>query len=111
VAGRLDAPPSAPPAIPLTSRVGSYDGRVRSRDTSPEAHRVQIEAYRRMTPSRKVEVAVELSEAVMTMAADGIRSRHPDYDDEAVAWAVRRLRLGDDRLFARVWPGAPLLAI
>lgn len=70
---------------------------------------MQMEIYRRMTPEQRVRLAVEMSEEVMEVAAEGIRSRHPDYDEGAVMWAVRRLRLGDDELFAKAWPGAPLV--
>jgi hypothetical protein len=81
---------------------------VRSADTSPEAHELQIAAYRRMTPARKVELAVQMSEEAWEMAADGIRLRHPDYESSAVKSALWRLRLGDD-LFRHVWPDAPLI--
>jgi hypothetical protein len=82
---------------------------VRSADTSPEAHDLQIRLYRSMSSQRRTEIALQMSEDVWTIAADGIGSRHPDYDDTKVRWAVRRLRLGDD-VFRRVWPDAPLLA-
>jgi hypothetical protein len=81
---------------------------VRSADTSSEAHHLQIEAYRRMTPARRVDLAVSMSEESWLLAADGIRIRHPDYDEQRVTWALRRLRLGDD-LVRRAWPGAPLV--
>ena len=89
--------------------MASYDGEVRSRDTAPEAYDVQIEVYRRMTPTQRFEIAVQLSEQVNEMAADGIRSRHPEYSEDEVRWALHRLRLGDD-LFLQVWPDAPFLA-
>lgn len=82
---------------------------VRSADTSPQSHARQIEIYQSMEPGRRVELAVAMSEEVWEAAADGIRARHPDYDEQAVVWAVRRMRLGD-RLFRRVWPSAPVLA-
>lgn len=82
---------------------------MRSLDTSPEMHAVQIELYRSMSPARRVEIAVQLSEDVWAIAADGIGARHPGYDENQVQWALRRLRLGDE-LFRRVWPDAPLLA-
>jgi len=43
------------------------------------------------------------------VAEAGIRARHPDYGDEQVTWALRRLRLGDD-LLRQAWPDAPLVA-
>jgi hypothetical protein len=82
---------------------------VRSADTSPEAHHLQMEVYRRMDPGHKVEIALEMSEFVFELAAAGVRVHHPDYDDDQVRWSVLRLRLGDD-LYRRVWPEAPLVA-
>lgn len=89
--------------------IEAYIGSVRSADTPLPSHRRQIEAYRLMEPARRVEVAVEMSEEVWELAADGVRARHPGYDEQAVGWAVRRMRLGDE-LFRRVWPDAPLVA-
>ena len=43
------------------------------------------------------------------MLTSGIEARHPDYSDEQVAWAFRRIRLGDT-LLRQVWPDAPLIA-
>ncbi len=80
-----------------------------SADTDAEAEAVQFDAFRRMTPQRRVEVAVEMTEEAMAIAAAGIRDRHPDYNESLVAWAVKRLRLGDDDLFRAVWPHAPLV--
>jgi hypothetical protein len=62
-----------------------------------------------MSPSRRFELGMQHSEEVWRLAESGVRRRHPDYDDEAVDWAIKRLRLRDDDLFRRVWPTAPLL--
>ena len=86
-----------------------YDADVRGADTPLASHRRQIEVYRAMEPARRVELAVEMSDEVWELAADGVRSRHPGYDQQTVMWAVRRMRLGD-QLFGRVWPDAPLVA-
>ncbi len=81
---------------------------MRSADTSPEAYAVQIEMYRRMTPERRLELGFDMSEQGLRTMADGIRSRHPEYGENDVRWALLRLRHGDE-LFSKVWPGAPLL--
>jgi hypothetical protein len=82
---------------------------MRSADTASEAYRFQIGLYRAMTPARRVEIAVSMSEEALVIAAEGIKSRHREYDADQVRWALHRLRLGD-ALFRQVWPDAPLLA-
>jgi hypothetical protein len=46
-------------------------------DTHPTIRKRQIDVYRAMTPQRRVEVALTLSEEVRQVAIDGIRNRHP----------------------------------
>lgn len=82
---------------------------MRSADTSPDAYARQIAVYRAMTPDERVALAVEMSDEVLAIAADGIRDRHPDYDEAHVTWALHRLRHGDE-LFRKAWPDAPLVA-
>jgi hypothetical protein len=82
---------------------------VRSADTSLEAHARQVAVYQAMSPDQRVSLAVAMSEDVDTIAAEGVRARHPSYDDNQVRWAVFRLRLGDE-VFRQVWPDAPLVA-
>jgi len=59
---------------------------VRSRDTSPEAAALQLEAYRRMGPAGRLKLAFELSDFTHAMALAGIRARHPGLS-EAEAYA------------------------
>jgi hypothetical protein len=83
---------------------------VRSADTSREAYDRQIDLYRAMSPARRVEIAVAMSEESLVIAAEGIKARHREYDEDQIRWALRRLRLGD-ALFRQVWPNAPVLAL
>jgi hypothetical protein len=80
---------------------------VRSADTSPDAHDRQLAVYRAMTPADRVVIAVSMSEDAAAVAASGIASRHPEYDNDEVRRAYLRLCWGDE-LFAAVFPGAPL---
>jgi hypothetical protein len=73
-------------------------------DTTPEAARVQREIFLRMSPSRRLQLACEMSDSIRQFVAAGVRSRHPDYDDEQVRLAVIRLTLGDE-LFHRAYSG------
>ncbi len=82
---------------------------VRPADTTSEAERIQGQRYAAMTGAERVEVAWRLSLTVRGIAADGIRARHPDYDESEVRHALHRMLLGD-ALFQAAWPDAPLLA-
>lgn len=64
-------------------------------DTVPEALRVQTEVYRRMGPTRRGELALQLSDSLREFVAAGVRQRHPDWDAAAVRREVARLFLGD----------------
>lgn len=77
-------------------------------DTSAEAHAVQIAILRRMGPVKRLERALEMSDEARRITADGIRSRHPGYNEQQVRHALFRLTLGD-KLFRAAWPHAPLL--
>jgi hypothetical protein len=81
---------------------------MRPLDTPPESHRVQIEAFRRMSPDRRTAMAVEITDEVRKVAADGVRQRHPDYDAATVRLALLRLFYGDE-VFRRVWPQRALV--
>ena len=74
-------------------------------DTSPEAERVQIEIFRKMTLERRLRTATELTELVRATLAEGVRMRHPDYNDEQVRLAVIRLTLPES-IFLAVYPHA-----
>lgn len=73
-------------------------------DTTPEAARVEVEILRRIPSRRRLEMALEMSHAIRAVAAEGVRSRHPQYNEEQVRLAVIRLTLGED-LFRRAFPG------
>ena len=83
--------------------------RMRPRDTSPDSHEAQLRAYRRLGSAGRARVAAKLSTDTRELARAGIRARHPEYRDEEVENALRRLVLGDE-LFHRAWPALPLLA-
>jgi hypothetical protein len=82
-----------PPAIPA--------------DTTEEVWRLQMAAISRRTGDERLTEWVELNRAVARMEADGIRQRHPDYDDHQVLLAAARLRYGDE-LVGDAWPNDPL---
>jgi hypothetical protein len=84
----------------------SWDGRPRDADTA--VHERQAEAYRQMSGPDRVAVAFRLNDLARRAAEAGIRSRHPDCDEEQVRWALRRLWLGDE-LVREAWPDRELV--
>jgi len=78
-------------------------------DTTPEAYRAQIEAYRRMGGKGRSEVAFRLSDLVRRTAMAGIRERHPEYGEQEVQRAFVHLLLGAE-LVKRIWPRRRLVA-
>ena len=80
-----------------------------SRDTTPESHQAQLEAYRRLGAAGRARVAARMSADTRQLMRDGVRSRHPGYTDQEIECSIRRILYGDE-LFRRVWPESPLLA-
>jgi hypothetical protein len=78
-------------------------------DTSAEAASVQLEVYRRMSPTARLRVGLELTAMGRRLLADGVRRRHPEYSDEHVHLAFLRLWLGDE-LYRAAYPDQAELA-
>ena len=57
-------------------------------DTRPEAHRVQVEVWRRMGPSGRSRAAAALSESLMRTIRDQISARHPEWTAREVTLAL-----------------------
>jgi hypothetical protein len=73
-------------------------------DTALEAARIHLEIIRRLSPERRLELAIGMSDFLREVTEAGVRARHPDYSDQQVQVAVARLMLGD-ALFQKVHPG------
>jgi len=73
-------------------------------DTSEEARAVQLAALRRLGVEGRAKATFALNRLTRKLTMAGIRMRHPDYDEEQVKFALRRLMLGD-ALFREVYPG------
>ncbi|NWG03638.1 MAG: hypothetical protein HXY44_12375 [Syntrophaceae bacterium] len=78
---------------------------MRPLDTNSDTEKIQIEIFRRMEPQKRLESAALLSETCRTLLAEGIRKRHPNYNQEQVRLAVIRCLLSED-LFLRAYPNA-----
>jgi hypothetical protein len=77
-------------------------------DTSADVWKRQMKAAAERSVQERLDEWQQLNEAVARMEADGIRRRHPDYDDHQVLLAAVRLRYGD-ALVQAAWPSEPLL--
>lgn len=77
-------------------------------DTSLAVWRVHMAAAAARSAEERLEEWAALCRATADMAADGIRRRHPHYDDRQVFLALVRARYGDD-LYCAAWPDEALL--
>jgi hypothetical protein len=65
-------------------------------DTDERAWRAQVEAVRRLGPDGRVRMAAKMSEDVRRIALDGIRRRHPEYDEGQARDALLTALYGED---------------
>jgi hypothetical protein len=72
-------------------------------DRTQEAARVQVEIYRRMPSSKRLELALHMSDWLRKVVAAGVRQRPPEFSEEQVRLAVTWLYLGVE-LFAKAYP-------
>lgn len=63
-------------------------------DTSPEAAAVQEEIFRRMSPSQRFRMAIEMSESMRNLALEGLRSRRPELNEQELSRELMRLMYG-----------------
>jgi hypothetical protein len=59
-----------------------------SRDTSPEAEHVQAAVLRRLAPSRRLEIAIAMSEEVRSLVKQRLHQQHPELDEGALDHAL-----------------------
>lgn len=64
-------------------------------DTTPEAAALQLRIYRSLTASQRVQIAVDLSDAVRATTMAGIRRRHPEYSDDEASREFIAIVYGD----------------
>lgn len=63
-------------------------------DTVAESRRVQLDVYRAMSPERRVDVALAMSEDARRITLEGIRARCGWLDDDGVRRELLRIMLG-----------------
>lgn len=76
-----------------------------SRDTSADIERLQIEAWRRMSPLEKAATMTQATSDAATLALAGIRQRHPGASSRECFIRLAALQLGPT-LVRQVYPDA-----
>ena len=76
-----------------------------ARDTTADAERVQIDAWRRMSPLEKAEIVSQATSDTLTLALSGIRQRHPGASERECFVRLAALQLGP-ALVRAVYPDA-----
>jgi hypothetical protein len=75
---------------------------VRPSDTSPEAWRILLNIYQRMTPDEKLQRTLDMSDFLRSVCASGVRAEYPEASEREVFLRVTQRTLGKD-LFAKVY--------
>jgi len=75
----------------------------RTSDTTFEAEQVQLEIFRRMGPEKRLQCVIALSQACRELLKEGVRRRHPEYNERQITLAVARLML-PEKLFLAAYP-------
>lgn len=74
-------------------------------DTSPEAYEAQIKALRRMTPTQRLEMALEMSAQARQTAIDGVLAANPELSEREALLVVARRMYGDELIDAAFGKG------
>jgi hypothetical protein len=72
-----------------------------SPDTTPDAHRKQIEILRKMSPEKRAIISLELSDNVRQIAIAGIKKQYPAFTDTQIKRELLRRCYGEE-LFQKV---------
>ncbi len=76
--------------------------RIRPLDTTLEADELQFKIIREMAPEKRLQLLFDFIESGCRLLEEGIRYRHPEYDEDKVRLASIRARIGDE-LFKKAY--------
>ena len=93
-------------AVP--DRSGFPERGVLSADSSPTVERLQIDAWRRMSPVQKARTVDGLTRTAQVLALAGIRRRHPGASERECFLRLAVLKLGSEAT-RRLYPDAAAL--
>ena len=74
-------------------------------DTTPEAWKIFLEIQQRLSPSEKLQRALDLSLLIRRAAEAGLRQKYPHAGEKEIFLRVTRLALGAD-LFEKAYGDA-----
>lgn len=74
--------------------IAGMDSHIYTTDTSPEAHDIQLDCLRKMSPQQRLEKTFAFSRQIRQMAFAAIRRRHPEMDHDAVQLRFIQLTYG-----------------
>lgn len=74
---------------------------MRALDTTDEAHRVQLETFRRMGPQGRLQKALELNDLSRKLLVAGVRRQYPEYSEQEIRQEVIR-RLLPKEFFSEI---------
>ena len=72
-------------------------------ETTQDAFLKQIEAFKKLSPEKRLEMIFQLSDNFHETIRAGIRQRHPDYTPRQVTQALLKLTL-EKNLYYQVFP-------
>ena len=90
----------------MSTRDASSQQAILSLDTTADIERMQIEAWRKMTPLEKVGVVRGMAVVAETLAFAGIRQRHPGASDRECFIRFAAIKLGP-ALTCAIYADAP----
>lgn len=74
--------------------------RTQSEDTSIDAEAFQIDGLRRMSPSERLRLALDLTRAARDRALAGIRARHPHATEREIGLRLASLSIDRETMIA-----------
>jgi hypothetical protein len=79
-------------------------------DTPLDVERLQVDAWRRMTPDEKAALITALTQAAYEMTWAGVRARHPGAPERELFLRVAILTLGPELACAAYPDAAPFVS-
>ena len=78
---------------------------LKSTDTTSKADQIQLEALRRLGPEGRLRAGIDLTQTSRKLLCEGLRRRHPEYNERQIRMAYLQLVLPEE-LFLAAYPEA-----